>query len=482
MTQSNPIPVTAVFDIGRTNKKFLLFDQHYNVVHKQQTTLDQTEDEDGYPCEDLELLEKWIRNKFRKVLQDKKYQIQSLNVSTYGASMVHVDENGAPVTPLYNYLKPYPKELLRKFYDTYGGRKQFSLETASPPMGMLNSGLQIYRLQHEKPILFDDIRHSLHFPQYVSSLFTKQYVSEMTSIGCHTGLWNFEENQYHRWVKQEEVESLLPQIKPIQHTTERTFNGSSIPVGPGIHDSSAALAPYLYGLEEPFMLVSTGTWSITLNPFNKESLTFEELEKDCLCYLSIHGDQVKAARFFLGNEYDHQKEKLDEYFGRNQGRRDVELDRDLLKKLIKTNDSAKKLQLETAHTSGPYPQEEPDSWNIDLFSSYEEAYHQLMLDLVSIQAESIRLAEGSQPIDNMIVTGGFSQNELYVKMLASRFPDKTIYTTSLPHATALGAAMVINEEDGFVGLTAEQLKDLLNFQKHTPLENTGIQQYSWKKP
>ncbi|MEX2436114.1 MAG: FGGY family carbohydrate kinase, partial [Balneolaceae bacterium] len=439
-----------------------------------------TKDEDGYPCDDLNLLTDWMLNEFESVFKNNKYAIHSLNISTYGASLVHLDKEGRPVTPLYNYLKPYPGDLLQKFYKTHGNREQFSLETASPPMGMLNSGLQIYWLKQEKPELFKKIHYSLHFPQYLSSLFTKKYVSEMTSIGCHTGLWNFEEDHYHRWVKQEKVQDLFPPIQPVWQAQEFSMGGKMLRAGPGIHDSSAALAAYQYAIDNPFILISTGTWSITLNPFNKEPLTFEELEKDCLCYLNIHGDQVKASRFFLGNEYAHQKKKLDASFGRDRGHADIDPDPTLLKRLIKENNPAKKLELETAHSSGPYMQNGPGKWNTELFSSYEEACHQLVLDLVTIQAECIRLAEGANPIERMIVTGGFSQNELFVKLLASRFPDKTIYTSSLPYASALGAGLVLEQQADITEVNSLDLKKLLAFKEHTAVEGTGIEQYVWK--
>lgn len=478
LKQSKVIPVTAVFDIGKTNKKFLLYDKNYSIVNKQQSTLVQTEDEDGYPCEDLEVLTNWITNKLDSVLQDRHYEITSLNFSTYGASLVHLDEQGQAVTPLYNYLKPYPEELLQKFYHAYGGQVQFSLETASPPLGMLNSGLQLYWLKHQKPHLFDDIQYSLHFPQYLSYLFTGKYTSECTSVGCHTILWNYERNNYHQWLKKEDMLRLLPDTQSVYSTSEISYKDYQFDVGIGIHDSSAALAPYLHALDEPFMLLSTGTWSIAFNPFNSDPLTYEELQKDCLCYLNVEGQQVKASRLFLGNEYSHQRQKLDQYFERESMAAKVELDVHLLKNLIKENDSDRKLKLETAHNSGPYPEDEPGEWRIEKFSSHKEAYHQLMLDLVAIQADCIELARGSDNIDKLIITGGFSQNEFFVKMLASRFPEKKVYTTSLPHASALGAALVINDhsEDDI------SLKELLDLKQHAPLRNSGIEQYSWKKP
>lgn len=478
MHSSKPIPVTAVFDIGKTNKKFLLFDENYSVVYKKQAALEQAEDEDGYPCEDLDTLRTWIHNNFNAALEDERFEVSSLNFSTYGASLVHLDESGEVVTPLYNYLKPIPEDLTERFYGLYGGREQFSLETSSPPMGMLNSGLQLYWLKHERPSLFSRIRHSLHFPQYLSYLFTGEYTTERTSLGCHTALWNYEEDTCHRWVEEEGLNRILPEMKDVTYTRNVRYNNRSLKVGVGIHDSSAALAPYLYFCEDPFILVSTGTWSIALNPFSTEPLTFEELKKDCLCYMNIFGEQVKASRLFLGNEYAHQKKKLEQYFGRKGEQAEIEPDESLLEKLISENDSAKKLQLETAHSSGPYPGKEPGEWNLEVFSSYEEAYHQLMLDLVSIQAHCIELAQGGEDIDELIVTGGFSQNNFFVRLLASRFPNKEIYTASLPHASALGAALAVNNDQDTNNVALKELPDL---RRHLPFENLNIKKYFWNR-
>ncbi|MFH5833682.1 FGGY-family carbohydrate kinase [Halalkalibaculum sp. DA384] len=477
MKQEEGIPVTAVFDIGKTNKKFLLFDERYRVVFQNSTELDQTTDDDGDSCEDLEQLVHWIGKQFENVTGNEDYRVEKLNFSTYGATLVHLDKEGQPVTPLYNYLKDYPEPLQQKFYDQYGGQSQFSIETASPPMGMLNSGLQLYWLKYRKQEQFKKINHTLHFPQYLSYLFTDKVHSELTSIGCHTGMWNFRENGYHRWLEAERMLGLLPDIKPVGATYPPVGTDLDIQIGNGIHDSSAALAPYLIALEDPFLLVSTGTWSISFNPFNTDPLTFEELKRDCLCYMNIYGEQVKASRLFLGKEYMHQKRRLESHFNRESTASAPELDPGLLRSLINEGNPAKRLQLEQAYGSGPYPQKEAGNWKLNSFESYQEAYHQLMLDLVSIQTDCIGLVEGEQKLNKLIVTGGFSQNKFYMKMLASAFPGKKVYTASLSNASALGAALVINDPESF-GKDAQ--KELLDLTLHTPLQDTGIEEYRWK--
>src|SRR5690606_2561047 len=123
-----------------------------------------------------------------------------------------IGENGQYLTPLYNYLKPYPESLSDNFYRKYGGRDEFSVQTASPALGSLNSGLQIYRISQTKPEVADRLKYVLHFPQYLSFLLSGQACSDKTSIGCHTGMWDFENQQYHYWLKEEGLEEKLAPI------------------------------------------------------------------------------------------------------------------------------------------------------------------------------------------------------------------------------------------------------------------------------
>ena len=62
-------PTIAIFDIGKTNKKLFLFNENYEIVYEKSTQFDEITDEDGDPCEDVELLSKWVVNTFDEVLQ-----------------------------------------------------------------------------------------------------------------------------------------------------------------------------------------------------------------------------------------------------------------------------------------------------------------------------------------------------------------------------------------------------------------------------
>ncbi|MFD2144567.1 FGGY family carbohydrate kinase [Mucilaginibacter antarcticus] len=300
----NPIPVIAVFDVGKTNKKLFLFDESYNIVFERAARFNETVDEDGFACENLEALKQSIFDSLNEVRRLPQFRLEAVNFSAYGASFVYLDERGEAIAPLYNYLKPYPEKLKKQFYDTYGDEAKIAFETASPALESLNSGLQLYRIKYEQPELFKRIKYALHLPQYLSYLISGRAFSDCTSIGCHTALWDFEKNDYHNWVKREGLTAILAPIAPSNGVVEPATPGDNYQVGIGLHDSSAALIPYLASFNMPFVLLSTGTWAISLNPFDNTPLTAEELQQDCLNYIQYKGKPVKASRLFTGHEFD----------------------------------------------------------------------------------------------------------------------------------------------------------------------------------
>jgi sugar (pentulose or hexulose) kinase len=255
----NPIEVILIFDIGKTNKKVLLFNENLDVISTKSVELPETIDEDGFPAEDIQLLTSFILNAFREVLADKRYKVRGVNFSAYGASLVYLDTKGKILTPLYNYLKPCPQQLLDNFYEQYGGQENFSRSAASPVLGSLNSGMQLYRFKKEQPEKIKSLATVLHLPQYLASLVTGQFYSELTSIGCHTNLWDFDKNAYQQWLFDEQLEQYLPPITNKLYTSVQ-INELEIIVGTGLHDSSAALIPYKLEKKNRFLLLSTGTW------------------------------------------------------------------------------------------------------------------------------------------------------------------------------------------------------------------------------
>lgn len=431
--------VVAIFDIGKTNKKVFLFDESYKIVWERSVNLEETVDEDGFPCEDIQVLKNWILDRLSEIKNLSDYILKAINFSTYGASFVYVDENGKALTPLYNYLKDYPEALKKKFYEKYKGEEIFAVKTASPVLGSLNSGMQIYRLKEERPELFEKVSYCLHLPQYLSFLLTGECFTDITSIGCHTNLWNFKKMKYHKWLKKEQI---IDKIAPLHYAKDVIKIDGDIAVGVGLHDSSSAMIPYTINFTEPFVLLSTGTWSISLNPFNNKRLTFEELQHDCLCYLQYTEKPVKAARLFSGNEHEIQAKRLAAHFNVPFDTfKTVLYDKQIISDLRKVN-KKKKIAISESDIL-----KECAFGNRDLsdFENYEIAYHQLMLDLVEQQIFSTNLVIHNSPVKKIFVDGGFSKNTIFMNLLAESYPDMEVYAASMAQASALGAALAIHD-------------------------------------
>jgi len=405
--------VIVLFDVGKTNKKVFLLDEQYKIVWEQSQSLPETTDEEGEPCEDVEKLTNWVQRTYAYVLTLRDFTIKAVNFSAYGASFVHIGKDGKPVAPLYNYLKPYPEGLKKRFYDTYGGEVTFSMLTASPVLGSLNSGMQLYRLKEESPELYQRIQSSLHLPQYLSFLITGQKCSDITSIGCHTNLWNFSQDHYHEWVY---LEGIIDKLAPIRGAEDVVRVGRAVS-GIGLHDSSAAMIPYLMCFQEPFVLISTGTWCISMNPFNHLPLTVAELQKDCLCYISYQGRPVKASRLFAGYEHEQGVKKLAARFHKDpQYAGTVAYDPEIVSIVHGCEDD----------------------------ESFEQAYHRLIMDIMIQQAASTRLVLEGTDVKRIFVDGGFARNQVYMHLLAAAFPHIEVFAASIPQATAMGAALAIH--------------------------------------
>ena len=449
--------VTAVFDIGKTNKKFFLFDKNFKEVHKEYISFDEIEDEDGHPTENLPALQKWLKEVFNRILNAEEFDIKAINFSTYGASFVHIDKEGNPLTPLYNYTKPLPENIVSSFFDTYGPKEEFLKNTGCADLSMLNSGLQLYWIKKAKPEIYKKIKYSLHLPQYLSYVFTGIPISEYTSIGCHTALWDYEKRDYHNWVYNEGIDEILPPIVSTETSVNMNYNGSRIKIGVGIHDSSAALLPYVRSLKKKFVLISTGTWSIAFNPFTQKPISEDITDKNTINYMRINGKPVKASRLFLGNEYKIQVKKLNEIFEVDDDyHRNVSFDYDTYFEIIQ--DFAPSFKWESIED-----EDMPNQTRLS-YHKYEHAYHQLMTELVLLQIKCIKKAIGDDTISRLYVDGGFSDNDLYIKLLSHYFRDKKLRTTDASLGSALGAAISISDTQ----LNSKFLKKNYALKKHVP--------------
>jgi sugar (pentulose or hexulose) kinase len=435
---------TLIFDIGKTNKKYFIFDEDYSLLESQSVFFSEKTDEDGFPCEDIEKLKEWVLNAFNEI--SSRLEINFLNFSAYGATVVYLDNSDSVIFPVYNYLKPASNEIVDKFIQMFSDEEQFSFETSSPFLGFLNSGFQIFTKMYSEK--FYDVNCIMHLPQYISFLFSVQKNSEFTSLGCHTGMWNYSTKSYHRWIYDCNVSPLLPKFA----YSPQVYKKGKMLIGTGIHDSSSALIPYLKISEHEFVLLSTGTWSICLNPTNNDPLSFYELKNDCLNFMTPDGSPVKASRLFIGKELEIQSQIIAEKF--NVGE-------DVLKRCRFNKDIYEGLKnnFSKAFEFQYLKNIKPINININSFADYEVAYHQLLMELVELQIEKIKLIIGNKnKIKVLYIDGGFTSNDIFLNILADNLPEMSIFTSEMAAASALGAALAINYTENKKDILKSKIK------------------------
>lgn len=412
------IPVILVFDIGKTNKKCLVFDANYEVVHAEFFDVPDAKDPAGFPTEDLDALQSALEARLRATLRHPAWELRALNFTTYGATIVNTDAAGRPVHPLWDYLRPYDAAVLQSFDRDHGHHGDVYVQTASPALGNLNTGLQLFLLKKTEATAFAQIARSTWLPQYLSALFTGELHSEYTSIGCHTLCWDFSAGDFAGWTTEEGIDRLFPPLRSATDPLPTSFEGHSLMVGIGMHDSSSALLPYLRSIDKPFMLLSTGSWNICLNPFNEAPLTPAELAADCLCYLTYTGRPVKASRLHAGFRHTEAVEALCRQF---------DTSKEFFWNL--TWDPA----AQDAHTGAA-----------DEMADAAHAYYSFLRKLVDEQLEKIGLV-ASDHVRLLYVDGGFSHNAIFMGLLRRGLPGWTIAAAEVGQSTALGAAMVLHE-------------------------------------
>ena len=68
-----------------------------------------------------------------------------------------------------------------------------------------------------------------------------------------------------------------------------------------------------------------------------------------------------------------------------------------------------------------------------------------MYDIMQQQFISTQLILNHSEIKRIFVDGGFSNNPIYMRLLALVFPKLEVYAASVAQATAMGAALAIHD-------------------------------------
>lgn len=295
----------AVVDIGKTNAKVVLVDLAARREVTSRTQPNRIRTDGPYPHHDVDAIWTFILEGLAAL--QREHSVDAVSVTTHGATAALVDAQGELVLPVLDYEFGGPDEV-RDGYEKV--RPPFS-ETGSPklPAG-LNLGAQLFWLGKKFPEAFGRTHAILAYPQFWTSRLTGIAASEVTSLGCHTDLWNPHARDFSSLVDRMGWRRLFAPLRPatdilgplLPEIATRTCIEAGTPVACGIHDSNASLLPHLAARNPPFAVVSTGTWVVAMAVGGRQVPL--DPERDTLINVNAFGDPVPSARFMGGREFE----------------------------------------------------------------------------------------------------------------------------------------------------------------------------------
>ncbi|MEM3591343.1 MAG: FGGY family carbohydrate kinase [Candidatus Bathyarchaeia archaeon] len=423
----------GTFDIGKSNKKFIVFSEDLKPIYSETTRIDEVK-VNGILCDDAESIVSWMRD--RLLYATKNWRIEALSVATFGATIANLS-NGALKLPVISYNHEIAKSVREKFYSEFGSPLDLYMATGTPPYGqLLNAGIQIYWIRECFREAFNEIDEILFLPQFLTYMLSGFKASEITSVGCHTYLYDIRKSGWSNVAEGLMFDERSPKMVDVWDSLGETYiGGQKMTVSPGIHDSNACLLSYLTRGRE-FLLASTGTWCVFMCPGERFDPKSDDLYRDVVYYIDPYGRPVRASRFKGGFEYDYYTAIIKEKFSVNPD--NIGFDKNVLNRILTRKEDF--IAPGLVEGSGQFQRSKAriigDSFN----RSANEAYHLLNLYLAIESYVAINLITEKRKVD-IVVQGGFAKNNVYLSILSALFPENRVLKATFPEATGLGAAI-----------------------------------------
>ena len=294
----------AVFDIGKTNIKLVVFDRGGAILAERSAPNGPLEPDAAWPYLRLDTSRAWAFLIGALKELGARFFIEAISIAAHGAAGVLVAEESDALPAMDYEFDGYGA--LAAEYDKV--RPPFE-ETLSPclPRG-LNLGRQVFYLERQFPAEFKAARAFLGYPQYWSWRLSGIAATEFTSIASHTDLWRPMEGRLSSLVDELGWRRLFPPMRKAWDTlgtlkpeiAAATGLAPNVRVVCGAHDSNASLVPHLMSRRDPFTVISTGTWVIIMAVGGKSRL---DPAADMLANVDVRGVPVPTARFMGGREF-----------------------------------------------------------------------------------------------------------------------------------------------------------------------------------
>nr|HMQ58831.1 FGGY family carbohydrate kinase [Rhizobiaceae bacterium] len=302
MTANEPRGV-LVFDVGSTNTKLVLFDAAGKALMERRTPSRHVpgpvyQSLDNEPA--LELLRQTLG------AFDAVAPVDVIVPSTHGSALALLDADGKLALPMMDYLTEPP----RGVFEAYAAIEPPFEETFCPTNPMaLTLGLQLMWQQQAFPDAFARVKTIMPMAQYFAFELTGKATTEVTALGAQTHLLDVRTNDYSSLVKAKGWDKLFaPRARAFdtvgvlaEKWRPEGFRGHGA-VKAGIHDSNANYLRYLAAGLPSFTLLSTGTWIIVFDT----DADYRALDprRDTATNTDYLGRPVACGRFMGGHEIE----------------------------------------------------------------------------------------------------------------------------------------------------------------------------------
>ena len=295
----------AVFDVGKTNVKLIVFDRDGKVVAERSQRHAPLPPDARWPYLRLDTERAWAF--LSPSLKDvgAAMPIEAVSVAAHGAAGALVTEDGVAAPPVDYEFDGFAA--VDADYDAL--RPPFD-ETFSPHLARgLNLGRQIFFLERTCPADFARARAFLAYPQFWSWRLSGVAASEVTSLAAHADLWRPKEGRLSSLVERAGWGAAVPaaaqglghaRSASVPRSPRRPDLPADVRVICGAHDSNASLVPYLAARSDPFTVVSTGTWVIIMAVGGTGTL---DPNADMIANVDVLGRPVPTARLMGGREF-----------------------------------------------------------------------------------------------------------------------------------------------------------------------------------
>lgn len=452
--------VIAVLDIGKTNKKVLVYNMQLQVQEQVSAVIGEVTSKAGLKLEQPEVVYSWFCQMLSQLSQ--RFDIVAISVTTHGAMGVCLDEHGNITCPPLAYTNEPGGDFDNSFYQRFGSRAELQRQTATAQIGeMVNFAKMIFYWNEYYPDLMAQTKHILMYPQYFGYKLTGQIAAEPTMLGCHSYLYDHENNTYSGLALELGVADKLParianswEVLGVV-TPEIVYATGINPacvVTIGVHDSNSSLLPYLLTQADDFVLNSTGTWCVVMKQSHEIAFDQSEIGKTVFYNQNVFNRPVKTSVFMGGLEYETYMGLLRQIHGRSDlpalddslyGRLFDSADCFILPSVVKGAGMFPDMQARVVDNGEviPFDRYSSNPALIKFFADYEMSVAVLTASLV-MQTYCAMEAAGYSPGDKIFVEGGFRHNQPYLQLLTAMCPGSEVYTTDIEQATALGAALL----------------------------------------